>query len=309
MLKKLRSSFAKASTGSSTSSFTSAPTPISSAPTPTSPRSITKQLNRSRSLYKEGTKSYDEGNYKNSLKCLQGVVQIQELSLGKYHTETIHSYWQLGKAACKCTETLGKNKRHIVLRAFQRAARMAEVPFSDAEYSSMLQDMKDSYHEAFCQDITTSTSTTSSFSSDCQSVGSGISHWSDENTVRQVQTDPMKHLLIVFELERKGDNHVKKKNYRKASNAYGEALKLQDVLVGEDSLDGADIRSKLALCFINTGATQQARRALQMAYTCFVAQVGTEHPATLGVVARMKKTAISTSTKSIMSATSSVSSY
>lgn len=304
MLKKLRSSFAKASAGTSTSSLTSAPTPISSAPTPTSPMSITKQLTRSRSLYKEGTKSYDEGNYKNALKCLQEVVQIQELSLGKYHKETIHSYWQLGKAACKCTEKLGKNKRHIVLQAFQRAARMAEAPFSDAEYSSMLQDMKGSYHAAFCQDITTSTSTSSSFSSDCQSVSSGISHWSDESAFRQVQTDPMKHLLTVFELERKGDGHVKKKNYRKASNAYGEALKLQDVLVGEDSLDGADIRSKLALCFMNTGATQQARRALQMAYTCFVAQVGTEHPATLGAVARMKKTAMSTSTKSIVSATS-----
>ncbi|CAJ1959232.1 unnamed protein product [Cylindrotheca closterium] len=340
MLKKLRSSFSKSSStvGGSTKSLTSAPTPISSTPTPTSSISISKQLNRARSLYNEGKQSYDEENYENSFQSLREAAQIQELSLGKYHKETIQSYWQLGRAACKCAEPMDannssiKSKRHTVLQAFQRAARMAEGTFSETEYTSMLQDMKECYQEATFEDLVVvapiCTSGSVSGGSDNQSVSSGISHRSsashrsssshrsnsDENAYRKVHNDPMKHMLKVLELEKSGDGYVKKKNYRKASTIYGQALQLQDVLVGEDSLDGADIRCKLALCFMHTNCQPQARRALQMAYTCFVANVGTEHPATLGAVARMKKiamssgTAFSTKSMSIVSVTSVTSS-
>ena len=111
----------------------------------------------------------------------------------------------------------------------------------------------------------------------------------------------MKHMVHIFELEKRGDAFMKKKQYKKASLTYSQALQIQDALVGEDSLCGADIRCKLAMCFLQQDQIPQARRALQIAYTTFVAQVGTDHPATLGAVARMKKIAMTTSTRSLTS--------
>jgi len=278
----------------STTTVTSAPTPISEVlPLPSS-ISITKQLNLARSLYAAGKKDYDSASYKSSFQSLQKAVQIQELTLGKYHEETIQSYWGLGRAACRCIDPAvlgGRKRRNIILQSFQRAARMAEPALSDLEYETMLQDMSDCFHEAFLQETI---STSGSISSDCRSI-------IDDGAFPHLHCDPLKHMMRLFELERKGDMYVKKYKYRKASTAYCQALQLQDALVGEDSLDGADIRCKLALCFLHMSAIQQARRALQMAYTCFVAQVGTEHPATLGALARMKKIAMSTSSTSVMS--------
>lgn len=314
MLKQLRNSFSKSS---STSSFTSAPTPVSNLPPPpTSTVSVTKQLHKARTLYEEGLIAYESEQYNQAYESLQKAVRIQELNLGKYHEETIRSYWRLGRAACKSEleeSKEKKKKRHVVLQAFQRAARMGFSKAEDAEYNAMLQDMRDCFRQAFLQQesgLTVSTCNNSD-SSDSQSINSNnsSSHWSaDEQVLKQVHVDPMKHMLKVFELEQKGDACVKKKNYKKAAQAYSQALQLQDALLGADSLDGADIRCKLALCFLRTNSTPQARRALQMAYTCFVQQVGTEHPATLGAVARMKKLAMSTtsSTKSLTSVGSSV---
>jgi len=177
---------------------------------------------------------------------------------------------------------------------------MAEPALSDLEYKTMLQDMRDRYHEAFSHE-TIRTSGTSSSDSCSNSTGDRNSIVDDGEFLR-LHCDPVKHMMRLFELERKGDMYMKKSKHRKASIAYCQALQLQDTLVGEDSLDGADIRCKLALCFLHTSAIQQARRALQMAYTYFVAQVGTEHPATLGAVARMKKIAMSdTSLRSVTS--------
>jgi len=287
----------------STATVTSAPTPITIVPSPTSSISITEQLNRARSLFATGKKSYDSASYMSSFQSLQQAVQIQELSLGKYHKETIRSYWQLGRAACRCIdqEVLGVRKRRkIVLQSFQRAARMAEPALGDLEYKTMLQDMRDRYHEAFSHE-TIRTSGISSSDSCSTSTGDSNSIV-DDGAFLGLHCDPVKHMMRLFELERKGDMYMKKSKYRKASIAYCQALQLQDALVGEDSLDGADIRCKLALCFLHTSAIQQARRALQMAYTYFVAQVGTEHPATLGAVARMKKIAMSgTSLRSVTS--------
>lgn len=209
---------------------------------------IHQELKRARSCYHQGKTDYSQADYAGALEHFQEAVRIQEMYLGKYHEETIRSYWRLGRAACK------EQERVQALRAFQRAARMAASAFSKASYQHLMTDIEQCWQDAHPED-----------------------------------GDSLKLILQVFKLERQGDIAFRKNHYVKATEAYCEALQLQDSsLLGQDSLDGADIRCKLGFCFMKTSATPQARRALQMAYDCFVGHVGKDHPATLGAVAKMK---------------------
>jgi tetratricopeptide (TPR) repeat protein len=214
--------------------------------------SISQQVKKARSLYRQGKERYALADYATALQLFKRSIRIQEVNLGKYHAETIRSYWRMGRAACK------EQERVQALRAFQRAARMAGPTFKENSYQKLLTDIEQCWQAAHPED-----------------------------------GDSLKMMIKVFSFEKEGDVAFKRNQYVKAIEAYCKALKLQDSLLGQDSLDGADIRCKLALCFLKTSATPQARRALQMAYDCFVGQVGKDHPATLGAVAKMKTIAVS----------------
>eukprot|EP00980_Cylindrotheca_fusiformis_P024147 scaffold11571_cov122-Cylindrotheca_fusiformis.AAC.10 len=217
------------------------------------PGSIAKEINKARSLYKKGKECYENAEFSESSRLLQRAVRIQENYLGKYHEETIRSYWRLGRAECK-----EQGHRVQALRAFQRAARMAESTFTASSYQHLMNDIEQCWR-----------------------------------AVQPEDKDSLKVMTSVFKFEQQGDAAYKRNRYVKAIEAYCKALKLQDEsLLGQNSLDGADIRCKLGLCFLKTSATPQARRALQMAYDCFVGHVGKQHPATLGAIAKMKAIAI-----------------
>ena len=100
----------------------------------------------------------------------------------------------------------------------------------------------------------------------------------------------MKVLQDIIANEQVGDRYFKQGRYHKANHYYGKALALQDETIGTDSLDGADIRCKLAYTMLKDSSTtkQQAAQTLQLAYDCYMNKVGKDHPATYGVAAKIK---------------------
>merc|ERR1712183_626651 len=95
-------------------------------------------------------------------------------------------------------------------------------------------------------------------------------------------------MMEIFHYEHLGDDAFKNKRYADATENYCRSLSLQDSLIGKDSLDGADIRYKLGCSLLRTQSNPQAQTALQLAYDCYVKEVGTEHPAYLGTAAKIK---------------------
>lgn len=143
-------------------------------------------------------------------------------------------------------------RQTLALQSFQRAMRMANVSFAKGLQHDLCLEIQTCWHQVHNQD-----------------------------------DDSLLTLKKIFEKEDLGDKAVKKDQHVKAIEYYCEALSLQDALVGKDSLDGADIRYKLGSCLLKTKATPQAKHALQLAYKCYVDQVGKDHPATMGCVSKM----------------------
>eukprot|EP00980_Cylindrotheca_fusiformis_P024145 scaffold11571_cov122-Cylindrotheca_fusiformis.AAC.8 len=160
----------------------------------------------------------------------------------------------MGKAACKISQ--GSN---VALKAFQRALRMGKSSFRNKDaYNAMMKEMEEAWFEV----------------SSPTDLSLGI-------------------MMEIFAAEERGDKAFKAKKYVAAVEHYCQALSLQDALVGRDSLDGADIRYKLgsSLLCTSTPATR-AQETLQLAYECYVDQVGEEHPAAMGVSAKIKTIAV-----------------
>ena len=93
----------------------------STTSTSSSEESITKQLNDTRSLYLRGKTEFDDSEYDSACETFRDVAQRQEALLGKYHKETVKTYWRLGKCCCKA----GRDDE--ALEAFQRSSRMARM--------------------------------------------------------------------------------------------------------------------------------------------------------------------------------------
>lgn len=93
---------------------------------------------------------------------------------------------------------------------------------------------------------------------------------------------------LFFELEQEADSSCKNRQFSKAIECYQRALAIQDSLTGMDSLDGADIRCKLACCFLRLSNLQEAESVLNAAHECFMKRFGEQHPATLGAAAGIK---------------------
>lgn len=212
----------------------------------TSSSSFPKLMKESSRLYRTGKRKFLDGDYQSALAHFDKAVSMQEVLYGKYHGQTIKSYWWKGKAACKSKNDI------LALKSFQRATRMGQSAFDDASYKAMLEDID--------------------------------STWRQDHPTGDI----LNQMTKIFGYERRGDKAFKGGNFAKAIKSYCQALSAQDSLVGSDSLDGADIRCKLAISLIKTSAEVEAHRTLKLAHDCYVTQLGNEHPATLGATARME---------------------
>ncbi|CAJ1959233.1 unnamed protein product [Cylindrotheca closterium] len=210
--------------------------------------STMQQIKSSRESFRKGQQLYMEANYEDSLEAFSRAVQLQEVVFGKYHKETIQSYLEQGKAALKTGDT------QKALKSFQRATRMANVSFQNKALNrDMWKQIETCWYSVHPE----------------TDVSLGI-------------------LSEIYALEELGDKAVKRHQYIKAIEHYCGALSLQDKLVGKDSLDGADIRYKLGSALHKTSAMPQAQETLQLAYKCYVDQVGKDHPATMGCISKIQ---------------------
>lgn len=214
--------------------------------TSSSNTSYTMLMKECRHLYRSGKRKYSDGEFSSALSEFEKAVSMQERLYGKYHFDTVKSYWWKGMAACKTSN------ENLALKSFQRAMRMGESAFDGPSYEIMLKEIDK-----------------------C---------WRDSHTTGDILSE----MKQIFECEGEGDKAFKERNFTKAIEFYYKSLKLQDELVGSDSLDGADIRCKLAVSLLRTSAEIEAHQALTLAYDCYVNQVGVDHPATLGAAATMK---------------------
>eukprot|EP00980_Cylindrotheca_fusiformis_P005181 scaffold1106_cov126-Cylindrotheca_fusiformis.AAC.7 len=212
-------------------------------------RSFHDEMRQSRDLYDDGKEQYARGEFAAALDLFRRAVAKHEVLFGKYHKETVQSYWWMGKAACKLEQ------RKEALKAFQRSARMGESALSQPVYQEMCQDIQNCWNDVYQEEDSTKI---------------------------------LSSLLQIFRHEQEGDKAFKGRHYSKAIQCYCQALTLQDTLIGKDTLDGADIRCKLAFSLLKTSATPEAAKTLKLAYKCYVDTVGEDHPATYGVAATMK---------------------
>jgi tetratricopeptide (TPR) repeat protein len=208
---------------------------------------FSKEMRDSRAVFSDGRDKFTSGDFDEAFQLFRKAVKMHELLFGKYHEETIRSYWYMGKSACKIEE------KTEALKAFQRATRMAESTLDGAVYQEMCHDIQECWTTA---------------------------HPTDGHIFSLLHK--------IFKYEQRGDKALKSQKYSKAIQNYCKALSLLDSLLGEDSLDAADIRCKLAFSLIKTSATPEAHRTLQSAYNLYVSEVGQDHPATLGAAAKIK---------------------
>lgn len=215
-----------------------------------------QQIKLSRESFRNGQSLYNQGKYEESLAQFQRAVRLQEVVFGKYHKETIRSYFEQGKVALQLSDQCDTEMTMIAVQSFQRATRMANVSFPKASKESLWKEIETSWYD--------------------------VHPWTDDKSSSLVTG-----LDKIFTAEELGDKAVKKHQYVKAIEHYCEALSIQDALVGKDSLDGADIRYKLGSALLKTSATPQAQKTLQLAYNCYVDHVGKDHPATMGCVSKI----------------------
>ncbi|CAJ1966345.1 unnamed protein product [Cylindrotheca closterium] len=267
---------------------------------------VSDEMKESRDCYCDGRDKYTAGDYQAAYDSFQKAVQMQEVLFGKYHEDTVKSYWWLGKAACQ-TQT----EPQEALKAFQRATRTGEVALGKTLYLEMCQDIEETLAlsgwakvHAFKKSSSSPTLLGGS-SRSLRLNGSGGSNHNHNSSslslkslngsgsLRNLKTSKKKLMKVLQDIighEQEGDRYFKQGRYTKANHYYGKALALQDETMGTDSLDGADIRCKLAFSMLkdSSATKQQAAQTLQLAYECYMNKVGENHPATYGVAAKMK---------------------
>jgi tetratricopeptide (TPR) repeat protein len=225
---------------------------------------VYRQLQEARSLYDEGKEAHENENFDGALQLFKRAIIVQEVIIGKYHQDTIKTYWRMGRSACMAEDD------RVALQSFQRAARMAETTFDAPINQSLWKDIESYWSEKHSSTAHTTLSARTAAASDTST-----------STI-------LVQLAQILQAERQGDAACKKRRFLEAIESYQSALRLQDSLLGDDSLDGADIRCKLACCFLRMSKLRDAQRVLQTAHQCYLGHFGEQHPATLGAVASMK---------------------
>lgn len=218
------------------------------------------QQTQAQSLYNHGKNEYIQGRYSQAANSFQQAIQIQEAVLGKYHRHTIKSYWRYGKAVC-----LSKKNADQALRAFLRVGRMAETSFDANVNQQLWEEMTACWQQGY--------------------VHNNSNH---DTTVDSA----LEQIVETLCLEREADSKCKQELFDEAIPLYQQALAIQDTLLegkGDDCLDGADIRCKLACCFLRIGKLYQAMENLDTAHGCYVQHFGHQHPATLGATASIQR--------------------
>mmetsp|Transcript_1033 Transcript_1033/g.2017 ORF Transcript_1033/g.2017 Transcript_1033/m.2017 type:complete len:310 (+) Transcript_1033:235-1164(+) len=291
---------------------------------------VSNGMKESRECYCNGRDKYSAGDYETAFELFNKAVQMQEVLFGKYHEDTVKSYWWLGKAASH------QNEPQEALKAFQRATRTGEVALGKPMYLEMVRDIEETLamstktqhsfkknkktsdgvlHGGSNMNNTSRTSGSSTTSTRSLRLSGGLSSPSSSSSSKSPRrslrasfsslsspTKKKKQLMKVLQdiiaHEQEGDRYFKEGRYTKANDYYGKALKLQDQTMGTDSLDGADIRCKLAYSMLKDDSSsstapvntkqQEAAQTLQLAYECYVDKVGKDHPATYGVAAKIK---------------------
>jgi len=252
---------------------------------------VQSEMKESRKYYCDGRDEYAAGEYERAYALFDRAVQMQEILFGKYHQDTVKSYWWLGKSACQT-----HLEPQEALKAFQRATRTGEIALGKILYLDMLRDIEE------CLAVTgwskslsfkkSKSDSTCSLAESRASVTSRKSTKSLSSNFRKSIRSKKKLMKVLQEIifnEQEGDRAFKNGRYTKANDFYGKALALQDVTVGSDSLDGADIRCKLAYSMLKDSGTEvEAEKTLKLAYECYVDKVGKDHPATYGVAAKIK---------------------
>jgi len=263
---------------------------------------VSNEMKESRDCYCNGRDKYTAGDYEAAFSCFHQAVLMQEVLLGKFHEDTVKSYWWLGKAACQF-----HNEPQEALKAFHRAVRTGEVALGKTLYLEMLRDIEECLAlSGWSHSFKKANSSPNILGGGLSSIGGRVSFSSSTRSLNESSRKSLrssflkstlinknkKHMKILQEIishEQEGDRYFKDGRYSKANDYYSKALELQDETMGTDSLDAADIRCKLAYSMLKDSATkQEATRTLQLAYECYVDKVGKEHPATYGVAAKIK---------------------
>ena len=106
-------------------------------------KDIAKQMKETRDLYLQGKEAYEDANYDQATEYFRIVAERQEALLGKYHKETVKTYWRLGKGCCKAS------KPNDALEAFQRSIRMASTSLGEATTKLLKEDIEECWKESF----------------------------------------------------------------------------------------------------------------------------------------------------------------
>ncbi|KAG7366314.1 expressed tetratricopeptide repeat protein [Nitzschia inconspicua] len=221
-----------------------------------------KKLDECRQLYLQGKSEHAKMNFVDAGRLFSKAVYMQEMLLGKYHQDTVKTYWRLGRAAC-----LAKQERQAI-EAFHRAMRMAETTFEESVIKSLLHDVEAVWGKA-------------------KELETG-----DENrcpTADRALESPMQDFERLLSLEKNADLACKNQEFISAIRSYEEALELLAKVAGcSDTLCGADIRVKQSTCYLKNHQQAEAAETLSTAYECYLRRLGGNHPATLGAAATLK---------------------
>ena len=217
-----------------------------------------EKLEECRDLYLQGKKEYQKNNYIDSVRLYLKAVYLQEMLLGKYHQDTIKTYWRLGRAAAMAQQD------QQAIEAFYRACRFAETTFDESVVLSLINDVDAVWSARESPDQEGRDPTTAAIKS------------------------PRESLEKLLELEKAADVACKRGGYEDAIKSFQEALSLLNDLAGSDTVCGSDLQVKMSTCYLKHGQTSEASRALSAAHECYMRRLGEDHPATLGAAANLR---------------------
>lgn len=259
-----------------------------------------QQLKAAATNYDEGKALHHAGDYEAALDAYRQALAIREPFLGKYHWDTIKTYWRMGRshwllAEAKTNHDGGPNsspnqlkQQQAAVRCWKRAMRLAE----------RLQGKDHPITERLSEDISRFLSTKTG-----------------DNSVDS-KVDMFKTIQQWLEHERQGDLSTKGTDYRRALKHYHNAMKLEQQIfssapssedmdstvstknsitsctasvVSTGSLDGADLACKMAGLYKLQGDLKASLAAYEMAHDCYVVTWGdVDHPAKNGAAASIQ---------------------